>query len=139
MKKLFGILALLLALVATRAVAKDPISAVLPDNYGEVVFTRQESSGSLNILLSTIRCEDWPRLVLVGGEVGSVYLEEGSYRFQAFSAEPYVRELSETACQSAVLRVHVRKGKKVFVEVIPEMPDENSTDKFHWTLREQKG
>jgi hypothetical protein len=139
MKKILGIVALLLAIAGARADTKDPISKVLPENYGEVFFFRQESNGSLNILLSTIRCEDWPRVVLVGGEAGGVYLKEGSYHLQVFSPEPYVHESSATACRSAVLRVQVRKGEKVIVEVIPEILDEKRTAKFHWTLSEQKG
>lgn len=136
MKEIFRWMIFLTALLGSQAEARDPISTILPENYGEVVFIRQESSGILNILLATIRCEDWPRIILTGGDVASVYLVEGSYRFQVFSPEPWVRESSPVACESPVLRVHVRKRKRIFVEVIPEVPDEGSTAKFHWKIIE---
>ena len=57
MKKLFPLAAILMALVLSRAEAKDPVSEVLTANYGEVIFLRQESNGSLNILESSITCQ----------------------------------------------------------------------------------
>ncbi len=124
-------------LILPRAEAKDPVAGVLSENYGEVIFVRQESEGSLNILPSSITCESWERLVLTGGAAGSVYLIEGEYEFQVFSREPYEPQSNPTACHSAALRVSVRKGKKVYIEVIPQSGDEKS--KFHWVLKGKKG
>jgi len=139
MKIIFTFVFLLVALTQARVNAKDPIAEVLPANYGEVVFVRQESFGSLNILLSTVMCDEWPRVVLVGGEAGSVYLKEGKYTFQVFSAEPYEPDSPATACQSAPLRVEVQKGKKAYIEVIPNPGDEKTRIKFSWTLKEKRG
>jgi len=44
MKIIFTFVFLLVALTQARVNAKDPIAEVLPANYGEVVFVRQESS-----------------------------------------------------------------------------------------------
>lgn len=137
MKKVIRFAGLLMLMVLARAEAKDPVAGVLPANYGEVVFVRQESEGSLNILPSRITCEMWERVVLLGGAAGSVYLAEGEYEFQVFSREPHELESDPTACRSAALRVSVRKGKKTFVEVIPQPADEKL--KFHWLLKERKG
>jgi hypothetical protein len=124
--------------VARQVAMRERVAGILGTSYGEVVFYRRESHGSLNILPATIRREEWPRVVLVGGEVASVYLREGEYRFQIFSPEPWMRESSATACQSAVLRVEVKRGQKVLVEVTPEVGNK-STAKFHWTLKAQNG
>ena len=138
MKSPTAIVTFLLALGVGLA-AEDPIAAVVAENHGEVIFVRQENSGSLNILLSTIRCDDWPRVVLAGGEAGGVYIKEGEHRFQAFSAAPWEPESSTTECKSEVLRLGVKKGAKIFIEIVPVVPDEKSKIKFHWTLREKKG
>ena len=137
MKKVFRFAALVMTLALSRVEARDPVAEVLPANYGEVVFVRRESEGSLNILQSIITCDMWERLVLVGGEAGSVYLREGEHEFQAFSRAPYEPDSDATACRSAALRVSVRKGKKVFVEVIPQSAGEKLS--FHWVLKEKKG
>ncbi|HVT72539.1 MAG TPA: hypothetical protein VHD61_05335 [Lacunisphaera sp.] len=128
-----------LLLVAGITNAKDPISDVLPAAHGEVVFVRQESNGSLNILQSTIVCDDWPRVILVGGEAGSVYLPEGDHSFQIFSPEPYAPDSPPRACQSSILRLKVSKGKKVYLEVIPESGDEKTKSRFYWSLTEKTG
>jgi len=137
MKKLFPLVAILIALVLSRAEAKDPVSEVLTANYGEVIFVRQESNGSLNILESSITCDGWERIVLTGGSAASLFLRDGDYEFQAFSGVPYEPNSEPTACSSAALRVSVRKGKRVYIEVIPQSADEKL--KFHWELKPKKG
>jgi hypothetical protein len=132
-----AVITFLFALAITLA-AKDPFDLVVSENCGEVVFLRKECHGSVNILRSTISCNDWPRVVLIGDEAGGVYLEEGEYRFQVFSQAPWEPESSATACKSEILRVEVKKGVRIFVEVVPEFPDEDETTKFHWTLKEKR-
>jgi len=127
----FAVLAL--ALTAGCAAVRSRVPDALPPNSGEVVFTRQESEGSLNILESTITCGGWARVVITGGEAGSVYLQEDDYDFQAISPEPYQHESFDYTCKSAVLRVTVRNGDRVYVEVFPESAD-NPKD-FRWLLK----
>jgi hypothetical protein len=134
MKSIFGMAVVLLTLLA--AEARDPAADVV-GGYGEVVFVRQESEGSLNILQSSITCDMWERLVLVGGQAGSIYLPPATYEFQAYSREPYKPDSDITSCRSAALRVRVRKGAKIFVEIIPQAANKKLS--FHWKLKQRKG
>jgi len=133
MKCLVSICFLLLAICS--CYAADSGVAFLPANYGEVVFVRQESMGKLNIVRASITCNMWERLAIGGGEATAVYLSEGTYEFQAFSSEPYDDSSDRTSCRSAALKVKVTKGKKLFIQVIPEMGDEKTS--FSWTLKEK--
>jgi hypothetical protein len=128
---------LLLAIILLGIGAKDPVAEALPVPYGEVVFVRAESMGKLNIVPAFITCDMWQRLVICGGQVASVYLPEGAYEFQALSCEPYDDSTDITACRSAALSLKVTKGKKAFVEIIPQPATEKLG--FHWLLREKKG
>lgn len=118
-------LTLLFAVVASAAFAKDPAEEVLSVPYGEVVFVRAESNGSLNILPSTITCDGLVRLVMTGGEASAICLPGGDYRFQVFSPKPYEPPTDPTACRSTALAVRVRNGTRVYVEVTPELDDQS--------------
>lgn len=84
MKKL--VLAVAIVVIGLVAIAgKNPVTDVLPESYGEVVFVRSESEGKLNIVPAFITCDMWQRLVVSGGQVASVYLADGDYEFQALS------------------------------------------------------
>ena len=115
--------------------ATDPVTEVLGDAYGEVVFLRQESNGSLNILPCSITCNMWERLTIYGGEAASLYLREGEYEFQAYSPEPYQKESDPTSCRSAALKVKITKGRRSFVDVAPQ-PAEGKL-RFHWLLKKR--
>jgi len=109
-----------LLFTTTVCCAADPVARVLPANYGEVVFMRQESTGKLNIVPARITCNMWERLNIKGGETAGLYLAEGKYEFQAFSTEPYDDNSDGTSCRSTVLEVKVIKGRRFFIEVIPQ-------------------
>jgi hypothetical protein len=134
MKNIFALAVVLMTLLGAQA--KDPVAGVVA-GYGEVVFVRQESEGSLNVLQSSITCDMWERLVLVGGQAGSIYLPPGNYEFQAYSREPYEPDSDITSCRSAALRVRVRKGARIFVEIIPQSANKKLS--FHWKLKQRKG
>lgn len=115
--------------------ATDPISESIGSLYGEIVFVRQESNGSLNIHPCSITCNNWERLTLKGGEAASIFLKKGEYEFQAFSSEPYEKDSDPTSCRSASLVVKIETGKKLFVEVIPKSAE--GEIRFHWIIKEK--
>ena len=107
---------------------------MLAATYGEIVFVRAESNGSINILPSSITCDGLTRLVMVGGNARAVCLPGGNYKFQVFSAKPYEAPSDLTACRSMPLLVSVKNGVRVFVDVTPELDDQSIN--LRWVLKD---
>ena len=117
--------------------AADPAETLLfgDRGYGEVVFLRGGSQGSLNSFPCAVEADNLCQLVVAGEQGGSIFIPAGVHTFRVFSQYPWPSGNSSDprSCLSPPIKIEIKKGQKLYFEVVPVAEADNS--RFSWLLR----